>query len=151
MATEVTARRFCARPWLLFGVRAVVGGVFIVAGVLKAMQPAAFAGDIENYQLVPHVASVALSLFLPYLEIVCGAALVARRLDRGALVLIATMLVVFIAALAAAWWRGLDIACGCFGTDGVHGQYASALLRDAGLLAASGILWTCSCDRDFSG
>lgn len=124
-----------------FLVRAVLAAVFIAAGVLKAIDPAGFAADIDNYRVLPHAASVALSLYLPYLEMLCGAALLLRWLERGALALTGAMLAAFMLALASAWWRGLDIACGCFGTGGAHGGYAFALARDAALLAAVAVLW----------
>lgn len=57
---------------------------------------------------------------------------------RTAAVATAVMLAVFIAAIASAWARGLQIDCGCFGGGGevAAGQtaYASEIARDTALL-----------------
>ena len=84
---------------------------------------------------------MAAAFYLPYLEILCGACLLLRRWQAGALALLGGLMLVFIAALASAWGRGLDIACGCFGADGEPGHYGLALARDLALLAALGWLW----------
>ena len=45
-------------------------------------------------------------------------------------------LVVFLAAIASALSRGLDISCGCFNTDGGHAVGVGLLWRDLLLLLA---------------
>jgi putative oxidoreductase len=95
--------------------RLLVGGVFVVAGGLKALDPAHFAADIDHFRLLPYFAVAPLALYLPWLEIICGLAVFTGGGRRGALVLLLAMTLVFIAAIASAWMRGLDIRCGCFG------------------------------------
>jgi putative oxidoreductase len=56
-----------------------------------------------------------LALYLPWLELLCAAAVLTRRYERGALLLLAGWGGIFTVALASAWLRGLDISCGCFG------------------------------------
>lgn len=119
--------------------RLIVGGVFIYAGVLKAIDPAQFAKDVDNYRLLPLAASAAVGLYLPWLEILAGAALAATRWHRGASLLIGGMLVAFLVALSTAWARGLDISCGCFGQASNKSNYPLALLLDVVLLAALSI------------
>lgn len=92
-----------------------VGALFVYAGILKVIDPVQFTTDIANFRLLPHVASVALALYLPWLEIFCGAALALRKLYSGALLLLTGMTLVFFFALVSAKARGLDISCGCFG------------------------------------
>jgi hypothetical protein len=49
---------------------------------------------------------------------------------------------VFIAALASAWSRGLDISCGCFGRENATADFPLLLARDGALLlAALAIAW----------
>lgn len=96
-------------------VRLAVAAVFIAAGALKARDPAAFATAVDHYRLLPHPAAAALALYLPWLEIVCGAGVLWARLRLGALNLLLGLCGMFAVALASAWWRHLDIACGCFG------------------------------------
>jgi len=127
--------------WIKLGLRLVVGGLFVVAGMLKAVEPAPFLAAIENYHILPHTLAVAAAFYLPYLEILCGGCLLLGRWQMGALVLMVGMTLVFILALASAWARGLNIACGCFGEGGEPGRYGLALLRDLLLLAALCWLW----------
>jgi putative oxidoreductase len=101
--------------WLTRILRLLAGGVFLVAGVLKVLDPAHFAAAIDHFRLLPYFAVAPLALYLPWLEIVCGLAVFAGAARRSALVLLFAMTVVFIAAIASAWMRGLDIRCGCFG------------------------------------
>ena len=116
--------------------RVIVGGIFICAGILKAIDPAQFAKDVDNYRLLPFAASAAVALYLPWLEIIAGAALATGVWHRGASLVIGAMLLAFLIALGSAWARGLDITCGCFGHGPNRTNYPLALLLDAGLLAA---------------
>ena len=116
--------------------RLIVGGVFICAGVLKAVDPAQFAKDVDNYRLLPSAAAAAVALYLPWLEILAGIALATGVWHRGASLLIGGMLVAFLIALSSAWARGLDIHCGCFGHGPNRFNYPLTLLLDAALLVA---------------
>lgn len=93
----------------------VIGGIFIYAGVLKAAEPIRFANDIENYHVIPWALGVRLAFYLPWLEILCGAALIFRRFYAGALVTLLALTLIFIGATVSAKARGIDITCGCFG------------------------------------
>src|SRR5262245_17544360 len=93
----------------------VVGALFVYAGVLKVMGPGRFANDIENYHIIPWVIGVRLAFYLPWLEVLCGIALITRRLYLGAVWILTALTLVFIGATVAAKWRGIDISCGCFG------------------------------------
>jgi putative oxidoreductase len=119
---------------------AAIGAIFIYAGALKALDPAQFALDIQNYRLVPWIIAALTALYLPWLEIACGAALLIGRASRGALWLVTAMVLVFIGALVSAKARGLDISCGCFGhASGARG-FAMPLARDLAILAALAML-----------
>jgi uncharacterized membrane protein YphA (DoxX/SURF4 family) len=120
--------------WVALLCSLVVGGVFIYASLDKLAHPGAFAQAIHHYRLVPYPLLHPFALLLPMAEIVIGAALVLGPGRRGAALLSALLLVVFIAAIGAALARGLDISCGCFHTDGGHGVGVGLLLRDLGLL-----------------
>ena len=112
-----------------------VGALFIYAGILKALDPAQFAGDIANFRLLPQLAGAVLAVYLPWLEIVCGMALVFKKTYRGALLILTALCLIFLAALASTMARGLDISCGCFGHAHPHPLWGSLLL-DVFLLAA---------------
>src|SRR5438477_8904903 len=73
----------------------VVGALFIYAGVVKVLDPIGFAIDIDNYKILPWSVGVRLAFYLPWLEILCGIALVTRRLYAGALSILTGLMVLF--------------------------------------------------------
>ena len=114
----------------------VVGGVFIYAGVVKAFQPVRFASDIDNYKILPWTISVGLAFYLPWLEILCGLALILRRLYLGALSILTALVLIFSGVTIAAKVRGLDITCGCFGHASQNWSFSGHLALDLVILAA---------------
>jgi hypothetical protein len=119
----------------------LIAALFIYAGVLKAYDPLGFANDIDNYKLLPWNVGVWLAFYLPWLEIVCGLTILARRYYRGTLAILILLIGVFIGASVIAKARGLDITCGCFGHAGRNLSFAAHLLLNLlifGLLAG---LW----------
>jgi len=86
-----------------------------------------------------------LAFYLPWLEILCGFALVVRFLYRGALSISTALIVVFTLATIAAKARGLDITCGCFGHASQHWSFPAHLLTNLAILAA--LLALCICER----
>jgi putative oxidoreductase len=101
--------------WLWRGLDLVIGALFVCAGILKVLDPLRFANDIDNYHVVPWTVGVRLAFYLPWLEIICGLALILRRLYAGGLTIIFGLTLVFSGAIVSARVRGLDIKCGCFG------------------------------------
>jgi uncharacterized membrane protein YphA (DoxX/SURF4 family) len=121
----------------------VPGLIFLVTGALKVLDPSGFAVDIQNYRILPWTWDVLVALYLPWVEILCGAALLLHIAYRGALTVAAALLAAFIVAYGSTRPRGLDIACGCFG-HGVHRGYWAVLLGDALLLAV--LIWLLKLD-----
>jgi len=133
---------------VIAALRIAVAGVFLVAGVMKIWDftrarsaTPDFTLAIQNYELLPSPdLAVLLAVYLPWLEIIAAVA-VFTRLALGASAALAGMSVMFFAALGSAWWRGLDIACGCFGKDEATPDYRMLLLRNAALLAACAVVF----------
>jgi len=121
----------------------IVGGIFIYAGVIKALDPIRFASDIDNYKILPWTISVRLAFYLPWLEIFCGLALIARRLYLGGLSILTVLASIFIIATIAAKIRGLDITCGCFGHASKNWSFTAHIALDLSLLAA--LIALCIC------
>ncbi len=128
------------RTAVLWVLRLGLGGLFVVTGVLKIVDPAAFAVEIHNYQLFPALAPL-LAATLPAVEVTLGAALVAgpRPWVRASALATAALMVVFTVAVGSAVARGINIDCGCFGAGHEGGSPVSVItiLRDVALLAAS--------------
>jgi len=114
----------------------VVGGIFIYAGAIKALDPIRFASDIDNYKILPWMIAAGLAFYLPWLEILCGLALISRRLYLGGLSILTALTSVFILAAVAAKIRGLDITCGCFGHASKSWNFSGHLALDLAILAA---------------
>ena len=120
--------------WRILAV--IVGGVFVYAGILKALDPVQFGLDIDNYKMLPWFASVRLAFYLPWLEILCGLAVIFRVLYRGGLSVLTLLVLAFIGATMAAKARGIDITCGCFGHASQHWSFAQHLAIDLAILFA---------------
>src|SRR6266480_7536296 len=114
----------------------IVGGIFVYAGAIKVLDPVQFANDIDNYKTLPWFISVRLAFYLPWLEMLCGFALIFRFLYRGGLSILTALIAVFIAATIAAKGRGLDITCGCFGHASKNWSFSTHLALDLAILAA---------------
>ena len=132
--------------WVSFAARLLVGGVWIVAGLLKLPDPAASVRAVRAYQLLPEAVVPLVGYALPVVEVVVGVALVSGLLVRFAAVLSGVLFVAFIVGISAAWARGLQIDCGCFGAGGYAAdateKYPWEIARDLGLLLASAwLVW----------
>jgi uncharacterized membrane protein YphA (DoxX/SURF4 family) len=143
-ASAATEPRFAAAArWISTGARLVLGGVFIVAGALKVIDPQSSVAAVRAYRLLPSSLETMVGWGLPFAEIALGLLLLAGIATRVVAVATAILLLVFIFAVASAWVRGLSIDCGCFGGGGevAPGQtaYGTELLRDVGLLLLA--LW----------
>jgi uncharacterized membrane protein YphA (DoxX/SURF4 family) len=112
----------------------VIGGLFIYAGVVKVIDPVEFARDIDNYKMLPWQMNVWLALYLPWLEIFCGIALIARVLYQGAALILTLLMALFVVITIVAKARGLDISCGCFGHASKYLSFAWHLVLDFLLL-----------------
>jgi uncharacterized membrane protein YphA (DoxX/SURF4 family) len=124
--------------WLRTGARILLGGVFVVAGVLKVPDPAAAVRAVRAYQLLPEPLVAPVAFGLPVVEIAVGLALLVGVFVRTAAIAAAVLLVVYLVGVGSAWARGLQIDCGCFGKGGTvaagRTAYPLDVVRDAALL-----------------
>jgi uncharacterized membrane protein YphA (DoxX/SURF4 family) len=141
IATE--PRHAAAARWISTGARLVLGGVFVVAGVLKAIDPQSSVAAVGAYRLLPASLATIVGWGLPFAEIALGLLLLAGIATRAVAAATAMLLVIFIAGVMSAAARGLSIDCGCFGGGGAvapgHTAYGMEVVRDAGLLLLA--LW----------
>jgi uncharacterized membrane protein YphA (DoxX/SURF4 family) len=131
-----------AGPWLATAGRLLLGGVFLLAGLLKMPDPAAAVRAVRAYRLLPEALVAPVAFGLPVLEIAVGLALLLGVFVRTAAIAAAVLLVVFVAAVGSAWARGLQIDCGCFGNGGAvaageTAAYPTEVLRDTSLLVVA--------------
>lgn len=119
----------------------IIGGIFIYAGGMKIFDPAGFANDIDNYKILPWPLTVRLAFYLPWLEILCGLAVILGVLYRGGLLILTMLTSIFIIASVIAKARGLDISCGCFGHASKDWSFTTHLALDFAILIALSALW----------
>jgi putative oxidoreductase len=139
--TSVGVPQLRVLGWVALALRIALAGLFILAGVLKLLDPAEFAVEISRYQLIPWWCCALLALLLPWLEICMGIALLTRWFLRGALVWVTVLLIVFSLALLSAMLRGLSIDCGCFGRVWHSTGTFWPLVRNLVLLGMTVVLW----------
>ena len=124
--------------WIL--VRWGLAVVFIYAGVLKLRDAAAFAASIARFEMLPPFLIHPVALGLPPLEIFCGLALLASPWRRQAAFGVASLCLLFLAALVSAAFRGISVECSCFGAAEAEPIWRT-IGRDVLLLAASSGLY----------
>ena len=118
--------------WLL---RVGVGVLFIIAGAMKLRDIAGFIVVVHHYKLLPGRLVGPVAVYLPWLEIIGGLAVCCVRRSRGPVLVLTLLMAIFLATILVAWARGLDIACGCFGSGAEHIRYPFLVLRDVGILS----------------
>ena len=136
------------RSWLEAAVGLVLGAVFVYASLDKIGKPLDFARILYHYQVIGPSATIPpfvpnlVAVTLPWVELVAGLLLVAGVLRREAAGVVGVLLVVFLAAVGSALYRGINIEnCGCF-TVGAEGRRAGAelVVSDLALLAGAAFL-----------
>ncbi len=129
---------------LVLTIRIILGAVFIAAGIGKVMNPTDFAGDIDNYRMLPYALVTLMAVILPWVEIIAGLLLIFGRFLLGSSFIIMVLNLVFIVAISSALARGLDIECGCFSLKGGGAQVGLVRLMEdvVFLILAAIVFWT---------
>jgi uncharacterized membrane protein YphA (DoxX/SURF4 family) len=95
-------------------IRIIVGFIFILTGISKIVDPALFAREISNYDMMYLPLINLMAITLPWVELVVGILFILGVRVKANIILLAAMLLMFNFAVAVAWARGLDINCGCY-------------------------------------
>lgn len=123
-------------PWPYRLTRILLGLVFVYAGLIKLLDPKAFARSISGYGLVPESLLPVVAIGLPLLETVAGIGLVFDV--AGSLVIILGLLFMFVIVIWYGILNDLNIDCGCFSPEEVAGRNSLilAFYRDLVMIAA---------------
>lgn len=126
------------QPWIGLLFRAVLGGVLLVAGLLKYQHLDKSQMAVRAYELLPISLANVIGIALPFAEIALGILLILGAATRATALLSGALMLAFCIGIAQAWARGLSIDCGCFGGGGQvepgTANYLPELIRDAGLV-----------------
>ncbi len=128
-------------PWLHRLVGLALGGIFLYAAHDKILNPQALVTILWGYRLLPPGPINLVAIYLPWLELVIGLALVTGYRRRAAGIWATLLLAVFTTALLINAVRGINVACGCFSTNAqdVHNAWW-LVLRDLPMLLAALVL-----------
>jgi len=120
--------------WPYRVVRVSLAVLFLYGGVMKLIDPRAFARTISGYDLVPEMLLPVIAVGLPIIETVAGFGLL---LDiRGSLTAIASLLGLFVLVLGYGIAMDINVDCGCFGAGDLdkRASLARAFWRDVVLV-----------------
>jgi uncharacterized membrane protein YphA (DoxX/SURF4 family) len=111
-----------------------LAGLFIYAGVVKLVDPKAFARTVSAYGIIPDALLPVVAIGFPILETVSGIGLLFDI--RGSLAVISGLLTLFVVVLGFGVLKDLDVDCGCFGVEELAKQDSlrRALYRDLALI-----------------
>lgn len=109
------------------------GVVFIIAGLAKIGDMAAFATQVHNYRLAPVALENLIAMILPWIEVVAGVSLITGVRRRPAAWICAGLMIFFTIGVAQAAARGLNFECGCFGKADSSTIGVRKLLENVGL------------------
>lgn len=122
--------------------RVVLGCWFLYSGGLKIFGTGLdrFTQDVANYRMVSAPFDGIAAYSVPWLEVIAGLCLMLGILRRGAILMIAALVVVFSISIGWAWFYKLDISCGCHGSDAPI-QYWQKTAEFIGYFMLLGWLW----------
>jgi uncharacterized membrane protein YphA (DoxX/SURF4 family) len=106
---------FLLRPVTVRAAQLAIGTLILLPALGKIGDLASFAQQVHNYRLAPLWSQNLIAVTLPWVELLAGLALVLGARPRAGAVILLALMVGFTVAVGAAWARGLDFECGCFG------------------------------------
>ena len=113
--------------WVGLVLRVVLGLLFIYAGYIKLIHLNTSKNDVFLYRLFPFQMSQTIGIVLPIVEVAVGVLLVIGLFTRVAALVVAFLLVVYIAGIISVWARHIAINCGCFSKGGEVGRWPDAV------------------------
>ena len=130
--------RWLSNRWLHRGLGVALGAIFLYAAHAKILDPRPLVTIIWNYRILPPGPVNLLAIYMPWMELLVGLALVTGFKRRGAALWATGLLAMFSAALLVNALRGVNVACGCFSTsaEDVHNAWIH-VLRDLPMLLAA--------------
>ncbi|MBS1493630.1 MAG: DoxX family membrane protein [Bacteroidetes bacterium] len=110
-------RDFLSSRYVQFALQFIIGAVFLYASYNKLFDQVGFAKSVYAYKFLPDFLVNITAIIVPSLEFIAGLFLMFGLFRKGSSLIIIILLSVFLIALVQAYLRGLDIDCGCFGSN----------------------------------
>jgi putative oxidoreductase len=129
---------FLRNRWLHRALGLLLGGIFLYAAYDKIGDPRPLITIIWGYRILPAGPINLMAIYMPWMELAVGLALVTGWKRQSAALWATLLLISFEVALGINAFRGVNVACGCFSHDAgdVHNAWL-LVLRDVPMLAAA--------------
>ena len=95
----------------------ILGGLFILAGIIKIVSPSEFESSLHVYKIIPTWSIWWIATILPWFEMILGAGIVFPKYRVSSSYGIIGLNIAFMLVLIIVWVKGIQISCGCFGID----------------------------------
>jgi uncharacterized membrane protein YphA (DoxX/SURF4 family) len=128
--------------WVGLFLRVLLGGLFILSGILKLLDVPAFEKVVREFDAIPEFMVPLFSFCLPAVELACGLCVLTGFFLHEALLFVMLQLIAFIAVIIPNMGsEDLISDCGCFG--GLLDSHVGTglLLRDLFFLCAAVFLY----------
>ncbi len=122
---------------LYYVLRFGFGILLIFSSWHKIRSPFEFAEAVQNYRIFGEGLSRWAAVWVPYLEILTGLLLISGIWIDAAVLMNAFFMLVFLILVAQAYFRNLDIQCGCYAFDEESKIKLTKLLENFFLLCSS--------------
>lgn len=150
MAGRWSAAR--AMKAVLFILRLLLAGAFLMAGVIKVFNPAEFAVGVGAFQVFPERSINPIAIIVPILEIVVALLLIKGRTSRLGAFLALALSLTFLSLFAFMMAQGREVECSCFGGLKVFGTGTKeGVVRAALLFLVSFLLYVKALSPVFAG
>ena len=98
-----------------FSSRLLISSVLFYSSLEHMLNPFAFLQDITLYRISGMNVSFLVAYFLPFLQFSTACFLLLNWKSHAARICCSVMFFCFLVVQSSAYFRGLDISCGCFG------------------------------------
>ena len=125
------------RPLIILPAHWVAAGLLLASAYTHVFNGYHLFASVLDYRLLPTPLAVVVAAALPYAQLTLGVAILFVPSHRRAALYLSTIVFsMFLTAQLSAYFRGLDISCGCFGRDDTRIGWRSIAFPAAGLFAS---------------
>ena len=93
------------------------GFLLIFSSLYKIQSPFEFAEAVQNYRIFGEGLSRWIAVWIPYLEVLTGLFLIVGIWIDAVVFINASLMLIFLIMVVQAYFRNLDIQCGCYAFD----------------------------------
>lgn len=126
--------KFLTNTYVLWITKVFIGLIFVLSGIEKIADPAGFSDAIANYKLIPNFVINFFAISIPWIELVSGILLIFNQYIKENAFIYISLMSIFTIMVLIAVLRGLDIDCGCFGTQNVQAVGITKIIENLALI-----------------